>query len=231
MRLDRLLANMGYGTRNEVRRLCRERRVAVNGTIVVKSDTKVDEEKDTVTLDGVPVLYERYSYFMLNKPAGYISATEGNDPVVLDLITEGVKGLFPCGRLDKDTTGLLLITNDGDLAHALLSPKNNVEKEYLVTTEKPVTEADVKRLAQGITIDGGVVCKPADCIVENEKTCRLIIREGKFHEVKRMLEALDNRVTALKRLRMKTLVLDETLAEGDYRPLTKEEIASLRGSE
>jgi 16S rRNA pseudouridine516 synthase len=231
MRLDKLLANMGYGTRTEVKKLCRERRIAVNGTIVTKSDAKVDEEHDTITLDGMPVLYEKYSYFMLNKPAGYISATEGNQPTVMDLIPEGIKGLFPCGRLDKDTTGLLLITNDGDLAHALLAPKNNVEKEYLVGTEKPVTEADVKRLADGITIDGGVRCKPAECIVENEKTCRLILREGKFHEVKRMLEALDNRVVTLKRVRMKQLVLDETLAEGDYRPLTEEETALLKESE
>lgn len=230
MRLDRLLANMGCGTRSEVKKLCREGRVTVNGIPVRKSDAKVDETRDDICLDGERIVYVQHIWYMLHKPAGYISATEGSVPTVMDLIPAGRKGLFPVGRLDRDTEGLLLITDDGDTAHRLLAPKNRVEKEYLVRTAKPVGEADVRKLKEGIMIDHGVRCLPAECIPEDEKTCRLIIHEGKFHEVKRMFEALDNSVVYLKRLRMKDLYLDETLRPGEYRLLTEEETASLRES-
>jgi 16S rRNA pseudouridine516 synthase len=180
-----------------------------------------------VTVDGNEVHYQKFVYYMLNKPQGYISATEGQDPVVLDLIDEPYKDLFPCGRLDKDTTGLLLITNDGPLAHRLLSPKHHVEKEYIVTHESPLSEADIRKMAEGITWQSETY-RPAVCRTIDDHTCSLIISEGKFHEIKKIFEALGNKVTALARIRMKNLVLDGSLAPGEYRPLSEEELKDLR---
>lgn len=227
MRLDKMLANMGYGTRNEIKKAARAGRIQVNGVVVKKTDTSIEEGVDIVTLDGEEVFYEKYTYFMLNKPAGVISATEGNQETVLDLIYEPIKGLFPVGRLDKDTEGLLLITNNGPLAHDLLSPKKHVEKEYEVHLKNKIQENYAQKLAEGIVIDGGERCKPAIFIPTGDTICHLIITEGKFHEVKRMFEALGNEVIYLKRLRMKNLVLDENLKPGEYRYLSEEEIADL----
>ena len=227
MRLDKLLADCGFGTRSEVKKMIRNGWVEVNGIAARSGDQKVDENTDTVTVDGNEVHYQKFVYFMLNKPQGYISATEGQDPVVLDLIDEPYKDLFPCGRLDKDTTGLLLITNDGPLAHRLLSPKHHVEKEYIVTHESPLSEADIRKMAEGITWQSETY-RPAVCRTIDDHTCSLIISEGKFHEIKKIFEALGNKVTALARIRMKNLVLDGSLAPGEYRPLSEEELKDLR---
>ena len=228
MRIDKYLADQGMGTRNEIKKALKEGLVRVNGEIITKAGTHVSED-DTVMWDGMEISYQKYVYFMLNKPAGYISATSGTVPIVMDLITEPYKDMFPCGRLDKDTEGLLLITNDGPLAHDLLSPKKHVEKEYYVETEKSIRQEDLDLFAKGIMIDNNETCKPAKGTLINETSCYLVITEGKFHEIKRMFEATGNKVTYLTRLRMKNLILDEALDLGEYRPLTEEEILDLKG--
>jgi 16S rRNA pseudouridine516 synthase len=229
MRLDRLLANMGYGTRTEVKKLCRERRIAVNGTIVTKSDAKVDEEHDTITLDGMPVLYEKYSYFMLNKPAGYISATEGNQPTVMDLIPEGIKGLFPCGRLDKNTLGLMLLTNNGELAHRLLAPKRHVDKTYRYRVKFPLSDEDMAALERGVDI-GGYVTAPCCVTRGGEDPARegsITLHEGKYHQIKLMMEACHNQITHLERVTFGPLSLPTDMERGSWRYLTDEEIEAL----
>lgn len=227
MRLDRLLSNAHVGTRSQVKKLVKDGRVKVNGEKAKQSSIQVDEVNDHITVDDMQVIYEEHMYLMLNKPAGYISATEGNVPTVMDLIYEDNNGLFPCGRLDKDTEGLLLITNDGPLAHKLLSPKHHVEKEYYVEHDLDMSEDDVKRLEEGIYYNGENY-KPAKVNLISNKSCTLTITEGKYHEIKFMFNALGDKVTYLKRLRMKNLILDETLKPGEYRYLTEEEINDLK---
>ena len=229
MRLDKMLADMGLGTRNEIRKACRDCRIAVNGEIVKNPAVHVDPDKDEVTVDEEPVTYTRYVYFMLNKPQGVISAARDDRMTVLDLIDCSVRGLFPVGRLDRDTEGLLLITNDGQLGHQLLSPKHHVEKEYSVTVKNPLKSSDVQRMEKGLVIDGGEVCRPARMEILDDTHCLVTLTEGKYHQVKRMFAALDNEVIALKRIRMKDLVLDESLAPGEYRELSEEELQNLRG--
>lgn len=228
MRLDKMLSNMGYGTRNEIKKAVRAGWISVNGNVIKKSDMQVDPFKDEVFLADQKIVYTRFTYMMMNKPAGVISATEGRDPTVLDLIEEPVKGLFPAGRLDKDTEGLLLITNDGQLAHSLLSPKKHVEKEYLVDLKRPIESDYEKKFSAGIRLNQEEKCQPAKLIPVSEKECHLIIQEGKFHEIKRMFLTLGNEVTYLKRLRMKNLVLDPALKPGEYRQLSEEELNGLR---
>lgn len=230
MRLDRMLSNAHVGTRSQVKKLVKEKRVKVNGVLAKTSSMQIDEKADQILVDDVPVIYEEHMYLMLNKPAGYISATEGRVPTVLDLIYEDGKGLFPCGRLDKDTEGLLLIMNDGPLAHTLLSPKHHVEKEYYVEHELEMSEDDIHRLESGITYNGEVY-KPAKVKYIDPHTCHLIITEGKYHEIKLMFASLGDKVTYLKRIRMKNLVLDENLKPGEYRYLTEEEILNLKEDE
>ena len=227
MRLDRMLSNARVGTRSECKKIIKDGRVTVNGEVMRKADAKIDENADEILVDGQEIVYEKYVYYMLNKPSGYISATEGNVPTVMDLIAEPYRGMFPCGRLDKDTEGLLLITNDGPLAHELLSPKKHVDKEYYVEHKLPLTEDDIHRIETGIHFNGEDF-KPAVYKKITDTSCTLTIREGKYHEIKFIFEALGDRVTYLKRLRMKNLVLDETLRPGDYRPLTDEELNDLK---
>ena len=229
MRLDKMLADMGLGTRNEIRKACRDCRIAVNGEIIKNPAVHVDPEMDEVTVDEEPVAYTKYVYFMLNKPQGVISAASDDRMTVIDLIDCTVRGLYPVGRLDRDTEGLLLITNDGQLGHQLLSPKRHVEKEYLVTVKNPLKSSDIQRMENGLVIDGGEVCRPAKMEIIDETHCRVTLTEGKYHQVKRMLAALDNEVTGLKRIRMKNLILDESLAPGEYRELSEEELQDLRG--
>ena len=229
MRLDKMLADMGLGTRNEIRKACRDCRIAVNGEIIKNPAVHVDPEQDEVTVDEEPVAYTKYVYFMLNKPQGVISAASDDRMTVIDLIDCTVRGLYPVGRLDRDTEGLLLITNDGQLGHQLLSPKRHVEKEYLVTVKNPLKSSDIQRMENGLVIDGGEVCRPAKMEIIDETHCRVTLTEGKYHQVKRMLAALDNEVTGLKRIRMKNLILDESLAPGEYRELSEEELQDLRG--
>ena len=232
MRLDRYLADLGCGTRSQVKKDIAGGLAAVNGVTVKRPEEKIDTEKDQVTYNGRTVTYEKYEYYMLNKPAGVVSATEDKrDTTVLDLIQEKQrKDLFPVGRLDKDTEGLLLITNDGSLAHQLLSPKKHVKKTYFVRIEKPVSPEDVKMLEDGLDIGEEKKTLPAEIshLSPGKTSLCLTIKEGKFHQIKRMFQAVDNKVLYLKRLSMGSLMLDENLAPGEYRPLTEEEIERLK---
>ncbi len=234
LRLDRFLADMGKGTRSEIRDAVRKGCVSVNGETERRPEQKIRPGADLVELDGRPVTYVRTEYYMLNKPAGVITATrDGRRRTVLDLIGEKQrKDLVPAGRLDIDTEGLLLITNDGALIHRLLSPKKHVDKVYFARCQGRVPEDAVKTFAEGIVLPDGLHCLPAVLeIAEYGDGCtdvRLTVREGKFHQVKRMMEAVGCPVVYLKRLSMGPLVLDPALAPGEYRTLTENELELLR---
>ena len=235
IRLDKYLADMSIGTRQEVKKYIRQGRVKINEDIIKKPEYKIREDEDKITFDGAPVAYETFEYYMLNKPAGVISATEDKrDKTVLDLIKEKKrKDLFPVGRLDKDTEGLLLITNDGALAHRLLSPRKHVDKCYYAEISGGVTEDDVRVFKERINIgtqEEPEWTMPAELKILEKGTVsriRLTIREGKFHQVKRMFLAVGKEVVYLKRERMGALVLDEELAPGEYRKLTDSELKSI----
>ncbi|MGN7388364.1 pseudouridine synthase [Sporosarcina sp. SAFN-015] len=234
MRLDKLLANMGYGSRKEVKQLLKNGSVQVNDAPVKDAALHVNPEKDEVTILGERVVYKEFIYLMLNKPQGVISATEDNrDRTVIDLLDEEHRHFepFPVGRLDKDTEGFLLITNDGKLAHELLSPKKHVPKTYYARIDGNVDETDIEKFAEGVTLDDGYFTKPGQLsILQSGETSEieLTITEGKFHQVKRMFEAVGKRVVYLKRLSMGPLELDSSLYLGEYRELTDEEVAMLR---
>lgn len=229
LRLDKYLADLGCGTRSQVKGFIRQGRVTVNGAVEKGADRKVMPGTDVVALDGLPLAYEEFEYYMLNKPAGYVSATEDpKDPTVVGLITgSGRKDLFPVGRLDKDTEGLLLITNDGELAHRLLSPKHHVPKTYLARIDGPVTQEHARLFQEGVDIGEERPTLPACLrILQSEEQGALVeltICEGKFHQVKRMFEAVGRTVVYLKRLSMGSLQLDHELKPGEYRNLTEEE--------
>ena len=232
IRLDKFLADMSIGTRTEVKKLIRQGKVAVDGLVTKNPDAKIDIDNQSVTCNGVSVTYETYEYYMLNKPAGVISATsDEKDRTVLELIdSKKRKDLFPVGRLDKDTEGLLLITNDGELAHRLLSPKKHVDKLYYAKVEGVVSVEDIDAFAKGLDIGNDEYTKPAKLEIlkaDVVSEIQLTIQEGKFHQVKRMFEAVNKKVIYLKRLKMGTLKLDEGLALGEYRPLTQKEIEEL----
>lgn len=232
IRLDKYLADMGKGTRSEVKKAIGKGLVRVNDEIVRKPETKLDTDVDVVLYDGESVGYAQFEYYMLNKPAGIISATEDKrEKTVVDLIADKKrKNLFPVGRLDRDTEGLLLISNDGELAHRLLSPSRHVDKVYYAKIEGTVTDADVEAFRQGIDIGEEKLTRPAKLRILNSaerSEIELTICEGKFHQVKRMFHAVGKEVVYLKRLQMGTLVLDESLNPGDYRKLTEQEIADL----
>lgn len=233
IRLDKFLAHAGLGTRKEVKQLIRSKRIKVNDQLVRNDDLKIDEQKDVVMLDDEPVNYEQTIYMMLNKPAGVISATyDEKQATVMDCFDEFIPlDAFPVGRLDIDTEGLLLITNDGALAHELLAPKKHVDKVYYVKLKESITDEGIKALEAGIQINEEECCAPASVNKISEKEIELTIHEGKFHQVKRMMHAIDNEVLYLKRLRMGSLQLDEALKCGEYRPLTKEEINGLKNRE
>ena len=220
---------MHVGTRSEVKEQIRKGRVQVNGSVVKDPGLGVSAE-DRVEADGVQIGYQEHFYYMLNKPAGILTATEDRkQPTVLDLFPENLrKNLAPVGRLDKDTVGLLLITDDGALAHRLLAPKSHVDKVYLAGTDLPVTDEDVKRFAGGMTLADGTQLMPAGLEILSPDRSRVTIHEGKFHQIKRMFEACGKKVVYLKRLSMGTLTLDPTLPEGEWRELTKEEVRMLR---
>lgn len=234
IRLDKYLGEMGQGTRSQIKEAARKGRVCVNGVTVKKSDRKINPDQDCVTMDGKVIAYARYEYYMLNKPQGVVSATEDvRHETVVSLIGDRLRNdLFPVGRLDIDTEGLLLLTNDGELAHNLLSPKKHVDKVYYVKADGRLPENAQKRFSEGIILNDGTKTLPAgiEILSQDTQSCEILltIREGKFHQVKRMLEALDCNVTYLKRLSMGTLSLDERLAPGEYRPLTQEELDNLR---
>ena len=230
MRLDKLLAHMDYGSRKEVKELIRKGYVLVNGNVIKDDDFKVDEFNDEINILDSEIKYEEFIYIMLNKPEGYVSATyDYSKPIVLDLIDDYKKrNLFPVGRLDIDTHGLLLITNDGNLAHRMLSSKSHVDKKYYLKYDGKYNESFIQKFKDGITLDDGYKCMPAEFIDLGDNEAYIIIREGKFHQVKRMMEAVGCNVTFLKRISFGNLVLDESLKEGKWRHLTNEEIESLK---
>ncbi len=230
MRLDKMLAHMNYGSRKEVKELIRKGFVLVNGEVITNDDFKVDEINDEVIIADEKVEYKDKVYVMLNKPDGYISATfDNHDPTVIDLIDEyNYLNIFPVGRLDKDTHGLLLITNDGDLAHNLLSPKKHVDKKYYLKFDGNITEKGIKAFEEGIILDDGYKTMPAKLIDLGNNEAHVIIKEGKFHQVKIMMERIGCKVTYLKRIEFGSLKLDEALEEGQYRLLTEEELNNLR---
>lgn len=233
IRLDKFLAHAGLGTRKEVKQLIRSKRIKVNDQLVRNDDLKINENQDVVMLDDEPISYEQTIYMMLNKPAGVISATfDEKQATVMDCFDEFIPlDAFPVGRLDIDTEGLLLITNDGALAHELLAPKKHVDKVYYVKLKEMISDEGIKALEAGIQINDEECCAPASVKQLSDTEIELTIHEGKFHQVKRMMHAIDNEVLYLKRLRMGTLKLDETLKCGEYRPLTKEEINELKNKE
>jgi 16S rRNA pseudouridine516 synthase len=234
LRIDKLLANMGYGTRKEVKKLLKSGVVKVDDVIVKDPKMQVDPDEQVVTVWGEEVQYKEFIYLMMNKPPGVISATEDVvQETVIDLLEEEDKifAPFPVGRLDKDTEGLLLLTNDGQLAHQLLSPKKHVPKTYFAVIDGEVTEADVTAFRQGIVLDDGYQTKPAELVILKSgirSDVEVTITEGKFHQVKRMFQAVGKRVVYLKRIQMGPLSLDESLALGEYRELTDEEVELLK---
>lgn len=230
IRLDKFLSDMGMGTRKEVRNEIRKGNVRVDGAAIRQPEYKLDEKRAEVLFRDKVCGYEKYSYYMLNKPAGTVSATRDrlHTPVVELLGKTGVQGLFPVGRLDRDTEGLLLITNDGMLAHRLLSPAGHVDKTYRVISRETLSAEKIARLEQGVDIGEKKPTLPARVQAVSDTEYRITIREGKFHQIKRMLQAVGNEVVSLKRLSMGTLCLDETLLPGQFRPLTPEEISALR---
>ena len=230
MRVDKLLSNVGVASRAELKKYCKQGLIAVNGKVINNPGVQVDSEKDEVTFNGERILYREFVYIMLNKPDGYISATfDKHDPIVLDLIDSSylVFEPFPVGRLDKDTEGLLVLTNDGQLAHRVLSPKKHVPKTYYAKIQGKVTEEDILAFEKGVVLDDGYETMPSQLKIlksDDISEIELTIHEGKFHQVKRMFESVGKKVVYLKRLSMGKLKLDESLKLGEYRELTEEEV-------
>lgn len=236
IRLDKMFANLGYGSRKEIKQYGKEGRIRVNGISLKDMSTTIDTEKDEISYLGIIVEYKEFIYLMMNKPQEVISATEDNlHQTVIELLTSEDQAFspFPVGRLDIDTEGLLLITNDGKLSHELLSPKNHIDKTYYVEVDGKLIENDIKKIKKGIFLENeGYTTLPGklEILSSGEKsTCNLTIQEGKFHQVKRMMISLGKTVTYLKRIKMGSISIDETLGLGEYRELTKEEISKLKG--
>ena len=234
MRIDKCLADCGLGTRSEVKSLLKAKRITVNGKVVTNGKVQVIPETDEIMFDGEKIQYEEFVYIMMNKPKGVVSATEDNlHKTVLDLIDPLYfkKGVFPVGRLDIDTHGLLLLTNDGELAHRLLSPKKHVTKIYQARIEGVMTPEDATAFEKGIVLSDGTECMPARLDIlsttQDESIVQIHLKEGKFHQVKRMVKACGKTVVDLQRLTMGPLKFDESLALGESRPLTEEELESL----
>lgn len=231
LRIDKILSNLGYGSRAEIKRDCKHGVIEVNGKIISNPGTQVDSENDEILYSGERVEYREYIYIMMNKPDGYISATfDKRDPIVLDLIDDPsylAFEPFPVGRLDKDTEGLLVLTNDGKLSHRVLSPKKHVPKTYYAKVEGVVSDEDIKSFEEGVVLDDGYKTMPSQLkILKSDELSEieLTIHEGKFHQVKRMFESVGKKVVYLKRLSMGKLKLDESLGLGEYRELTDEEV-------
>ena len=233
-RLDKFIASQTALSRKEAQKAIREKRVTVNGAVVRTADAKADTDTDTVALDGAPLTYRKNVYYMMYKPAGVVSATEDRtERTVLDLLPPGLRrdGLFPAGRLDKDTTGLLILTDDGGYAHRMLSPKKHVVKHYIATLDRTPDEAVVKAFAAGITLGDGTVCKSGQAVLLGGTRVEAAISEGKYHQIKRMFAALGYRVEALERIRIGALALDPALSPGEVREMTDEEAEKVFGSE
>ena len=231
MRIDKFLSNMGIATRTESSKAARQGGILVNGAAVKKADIHIDPEKDVVTYCGRVIEYRKYTYILMNKPDGVVSATEdGRDKTVIDLLPEELQklNLFPCGRLDKHTVGLVMLTDDGDLAHRLLSPKHHVKKKYYFESKFPLNEDEISYLQKGATLEDGYLTKPSEIeLFEDKKSGHITLVEGKYHQIKRMLESVNNKITYLERITFGPLVLDEKLARGEWRFLTENEIKGL----
>lgn len=233
MRLDKYLCLLEVGTRSQVKNYIRQGLVTINGSPAKRPEQKVNEEHDIIAFRGKELCYKEFYYYMLNKPSGVVCATRDNTAgTVVELLGPDRRGdIFPVGRLDKDTVGLLFLTNDGELAHRLLSPKHHVDKTYLVAVQHSLSAADIRRLEEGVDIGEERLTMPAKVEISKEGQILLTIREGKYHQVKRMLQAVDNEVIALKRIAFGGIILDENLRPGQYRELTKREVEILHGLE
>ena len=230
-RLDKIISATGKKSRREVKLLVKQGRILVDGVPAAAADMKVDPSVSEILMDGENIGYQKFTYIMLHKPAGVLSAVEDKrQKTVLDLLPEELqrRGLSPVGRLDKDTEGLLLLTNDGELTHKLLSPRHHVDKVYYARVEGVLEKADCEAFAVGMTLGDGLECLPAGLEILSDSEALVTLQEGKFHQVKRMLAACGKPVVYLKRLSMGELRLDETLKKGEFRPLTAEEVKSLQ---
>lgn len=232
-RIDKIIASQGQYSRSEVKKLVKSGRVTLDGRVLKSSDEKADPDKNIIAIDGKAVNYKKHIYIMLNKPQGVVSATEDRDhPTVIDLVPEELRrdGLFPAGRLDGDTVGFVLITDDGDFAHEILSPKNHIMKTYHAVLQRNLTQEDIDAFRNGIELKDGTLCLEAQVTaIESDKPMAQIkICEGKYHQVKRMFAALGNKVLYLKRVKMGGLPLDETLEEGQCREITSEELELIK---
>ena len=229
-RLDKIIANQTSYSRKDTKKLVSSKRVKVNGEIVSKTDIKVDLDKDVITIDGASINVKKHVYLMLHKPKGYISATrDGKEPTVIELVPGEYshRELFPAGRLDKDTTGLMIITDDGELAHNILAPKKHVKKTYNVTLDIPVNEKMVKGFAEGVNLNDGV-CKTALMEITGEYTARVTLTEGRYHQIKRMFGCFGGKVVELERIKMGNLELPSDLKLGECRELTENELKLLQ---
>ena len=234
-RLDKIISNLGYGSRKEVKGFARKGLIEVDGEIIKDSSTLVDPERAVIKINGEEIFYRKYIYLLMNKPAGVVSATYDNrDETVIDLleVDHQVFEPFPVGRLDKDTVGLLFLTNDGELNHRLISPKYHVDKVYYAKINKKVTEKDIEAFKNGITLDDGYKCKEAKLEIlkasDEGSEVHVTIQEGKFHQVKRMFESVGKKVVYLQRIKFGDIELDSDLEEGEYRELTPEELEILK---
>lgn len=231
MRIDKFISDTGLATRREAALAAKRGQILVDGVAVKSVSVHIDPEKQRVTFMGEDIVYRQFTYVMLNKPAGYVSATEDTRlPVVTELLPMQLQRmeLFPVGRLDRDTVGLMLLTNNGPLSHTLLSPKRHVTKEYYFTAEKPLPSFAEERFAEGVTLADGYECKSANLLLNPDRRSGVItLTEGKYHQIKRMIASLENKVVYLKRISFATIPLDKALAEGEWRYLTDEEIKVL----
>jgi len=229
-RLDKIIASQGTYSRSEVKNLMAKGRITVDGAVIKSANTKADPDKSVICIDGVPLIFKKQVYLMLHKPQGYVSATEDREhKTVLELVPDIYRGreLFPAGRLDKDTTGLMIITDDGVLAHNILSPKKHIQKIYEVTLDTPLTSAMVQGFADGVELSDGV-CKAADLVITGEYSGTVTLKEGRYHQIKRMFGCFGGKVVRLHRVCMGNLFLPEDLAEGECRELTGEELMLLQ---
>ncbi len=231
MRIDKFLSNMGIATRTESSKAARQGLILVNGVPVKKADIHIDPDKDVIVYGGRKIEYRKYTYILMNKPDGVVSATEdGRDKTVIDLLPEELQklNLFPCGRLDKHTLGLVMLTDDGDLAHRLLSPKHHVKKKYYFESKFPLKDEEIGYLEKGATLEDGYITKPSEIELKADgKSGYITLVEGKYHQIKRMLESVNNKITYLERITFGPLVLDESIARGQWRFLTENEIKKL----
>lgn len=230
MRLDKLISDCGISSRKEIKQMVKSGRVTVDGVVAFSPEQKIDPEVNTVSVDGKELSYSKFRYYMLNKPAGILSATDDKkQKTVLDLVTPEMRKmeLFPVGRLDKDTTGLLLLTNDGNFAHWIISPKSEIVKTYHAETDGAVDDEDVKAFKEGVILADGTKCLPAELIPLADGTCLVKVMEGKYHQVKRMLASRGKPVKALRRISIGAVSLDYSLNPGEFRELSSDELCRL----